>query len=240
MIELSFKVNDLRITRKGKGEKGETPLTRDELFPLLENLISAQHLLYAQNHTNYPLLAPINLSSNNPPSKHRYEHKEKIKHLLAEMILVRETFLSVGDYALLLRSLPEIPTLLGNEHRITNPEKYLQKAFRDQEKPVQGREVYLIENTGNPKRLSLDRSRPLDPLLNWLFLNQADNLVACAKKQGWKEVLFYVPRKEQQPYVRGLWITPLNDSRDPPAKENAITIGAYRYGAEFLYCAASV
>lgn len=233
MIELSFRVNDLHITRKGGGEKGETPLTREELFPLPENLISAQHLIYAQNHINYPLRCFIKSRVNISSSKHKPEHREKVKHLLTEMIMVRETLLSVGKYTLLLRSLPEIPTLRSNEHHITNPEKYLQKAFQDQEKPIQAREVYLTENPSCPKKLSLE---PLNPLLNWLFLNQADNLVACAKKNEWKEALFYIPQIEQEPYIRGLWITPLNDHRDPPSKESAITIGAYRYGSEFLHC----
>ncbi len=238
MRELSFRVNDLHITRKGEGEKGEIPITLDGLFPLPENLISAQELFYIQNHINYPSLRYfIKPLSNNPSSKDREKHREKMKHLLAETIFVRETFLSIDGYALLLRSLPEIPTLLGNEHRITNPKSYLQKALQDQEKPIQEREVYLIKNPSCPKKLSLE---PLDLLLNWLFLNQANNLITCAKKHEWKEALFYIPQSEQQPYIRGLWITPLNDHRDPPIKENTITIGAYRYGSEFLHCAASV
>lgn len=234
MIELSFKVNNLHITRKGGGEKGEKPLTLDELLPLAEHLISAQYLLYIQNHINYPSFRYFIKSelNNNFP-----EYKEKVKYLLGEMIMVRETLLSIGDYTLLFRSLPEMPTLRNNEHYIQNPKNHLQKALRDQEKPIQDREVYLIENSSCPKKLSLE---PLDPLLRWLFLNQADNLVGCAKKHGWKEVLFYIPQSKQEPYVRGLWITPLNDHRDPPAKERAITIGAYRYGSEFLYCATSV
>ena len=227
MLETKIRIGQILINRQK--EENLTPL--ENLFPLPKNLITAENLLYAQNHINYPSF--IHILEQRSQTLY-YSNKENHKPLLSQTIFIKETFLSIPKHnPLLLRTLPETPIFLNHEHHIENPIKFLEKAEQDFKRPIKEREIYIIEPNGIPTRLSIN---PFNPLLNWLFLDQSDNFIACAEKHGLKELLFYFPNEKANPFIRGLWITPLNDPRAPPIKEDKITLGAYRYGSEFLYC----
>ena len=222
---LEIKINQMIINRQRKDNL--TPL--ENLFPLQKNLITAQNLLYAQNHVNY--LSFTNTIKQGVQTLTYPKGNRKL--LLSQTIFIKETFLSIPKYnPLLLRSFPGTPIFSKCEHRIENPEKFLEISQQNLKKPIREREIYQIEQNKTFQKLSIN---PLDPLLEWLFLDQSDNFIACAKKHEWREVFFHFPPEEANPYIRGLWLSPLNDYRAYPLKEEKVTPGAYRYGSEFLY-----
>ena len=106
----------------------------------------------------------------------------------------------------------------------------LAEAEREQSKPLEQRNYFILENQDTIITMETEKSN----LFRWLLRDQAD-----AVFENEKIHTFYGFSKEKRsshhyPIIRGLWLSPCNNLRDPPHKK-PLSLGSYLIGLDFFY-----
>lgn len=234
------KIGNLTITRASKEKAPISPLVACEAFKK-ENieLISARDLVYAQNHINNPRIIKREDGST-------LSIKSPKEIVLNHTILIKETLI-VTPYScsypyiftresLHFQNLNEANTQAKDYCLAGELKVHLEKAEKEQQKPLEERAMLILDTSALV--IHLVKERKSTDLAKWLFQDQLEFLYACLEKHRTKEFLFYGvetrDRDQNIPFIRGLWLSPINDERDPP-KKDIPSLGSYRLGYDHFY-----
>jgi len=234
------RINNLTIIRVSKQKAPISPLEAHEAFKK-ENLelISARDVVYAQNHINNPKIIKKEDGST-------LSIKSPKKIILNYTILIKETLIVTPHsysypYVFIRESfhfqnLNEMNAQAKDYYLTEEWKAHLKRAEKEQQKPLEERAMLILYPSA--LIIPLIKGRESTDLAKWLFQDKLGFLHACLEKHRTREFFFYgvetQDRDQNLPSIRGLWLSPINDERDPPEKDRP-SIGSYRLGNDHFY-----
>lgn len=253
-----IQIGNLLITHTSRGE---TPISPTE--ETLER-ITARDLIYAQNHVNIPRFISRKDKTIKKISPYQKEKKDPPRILLNRAIMIKESVIvmpaSSPHSYLFVRNYPDHsfsplqrPTVKKMRKILTTTSKaqdyflkereytpYFLQAEIEQQKPLEERLMYFL-NDPSPHIPLITNNESTD-LAKWLFQDQLNTVKILLQKHNHHQLLFYGVEKNIRssdlPFIRFLWMTPINDERDPPKNDIPI-IGSYRFGCDYFYASQS-